>query len=126
MIGLLRSVPLWFWLAGALVLSLWINWVQLRASLTAEAEHTAALEAARLKGEVEALQDRADALDLQGRLLAQDAQTLLSNLSEINRREDAQLGAWRQLMRELPPLPAGCGPGAQRVEAFNQTMRAEP
>lgn len=122
---LLRIVPPWFWLTGALGISLWVNWVQLRASLTKEATHAAALEAAHLKGEVKALQDRADALDLQGRLLAQDAQALLDNLTEINRREDAQLGTWRRWVRELPPMPQNCGPGAQRVEGFNSTMRGE-
>lgn len=123
---MLKLVPPWGWLLLALVVSLTGNWFQLKSGLIAESQHAAAIEKAKLEGRVEALAERADALDLQGRLLAVDAQQLLDNLTQINANEDAQLATWRGFVRRLPPLSAGCGPGQGRVDAFNSTMRGDP
>lgn len=83
------------------------------------------IEAARLAGVVEALQGRADALDLQARALAEDAQRLLADLDAARTRQIAAADRWQKWARDLPPLPEGCGPGADRVEAFNRVMRGE-
>lgn len=126
LLGLLRSVPLWVWLSAALAGSLWGNYRQFRDALQVEAVHEQALNTAWLQGELHALNDRADALDLQGRLLAVDAQALLDRLEGIHKQEQTQLSEWRGFVRRLPPLPSGCGPGPERVDGFNSVMRGEP
>lgn len=124
--GVIRSVPLWVWLSAALAGSLWGNYRQFRDALQVEVVHEQALNTAVLQGQITALAGRADALDLQGRQLAADAQALLDSLGVIHEQEQTQLTTWRGFVRRLPPLPTGCGPGPERVDGFNSVMRSEP
>jgi hypothetical protein len=107
-------------LALALSISLFANVKQYRAGAIADTAHAAELVAARNTGEIDALKD---ALERSASIAEQaEAERLRieQQLIGIN-AENARLQyEYQMAIALLPPLPAQCGPGIDRVDAFNR------
>lgn len=119
----LIAAPLLLKVAAGLVLalglSLYGNYHQWRSALTAEAARAAEVRA--LTAEAKAAAAAAAQAYTQGfaDAAADEAIRIDARLAEIA-DEQARLNAayWGRL-DSLPPMPANCGPGSARIDAFN-------
>ena len=116
----LAAVPARVWLAVALAASVGANLYQLyRAGVAkAEAEHAVdkAASAARETAQAAVL----DATRLLAEARAEQRDALVTDILALHRAANAQVDRYRQWVSKLPPLPANCGPGQERVDAFNR------
>ena len=117
----MKTIPV---LSIALALSLIGNAIALYHAGHASAARDATLDKARLQGAVKALEGRADlvnrvalAAEADGRLLQQQLQASTDALA-------TSVATYRRTLATLPDLPAGCGPGQARVDAFNRATGA--
>lgn len=126
MLALFKLVPLWVWFALALVVSVALNLHQYAAGREAAVEHRNAVNIARLEATVDVYADQLDmtaSVATQARL---DGLALIENLRSISDQQAEVVRRYRGFIRELPPLPENCGPGQQRVDAFNRAFGAQP
>jgi hypothetical protein len=107
-------------LTVALAASLFLNLKQygwaVTERATAKTEMESAVNAARAevaRAALDTSQRLVDAAREQSRLIAEEEARLAAE--QLRQQEDY----WRR-MRALQPLPAGCGPGQDRVDAFNE------
>lgn len=113
-------------LAIALALSLVGNAVQLYRAGGASARTEADLQAARDAGAISALHGRLDVVNGVARAADADNAALWTELHGLAERGRERVTEYRTVTRTLPPLAAGCGPGAGRVAAFNRLTGATP
>lgn len=79
---------------------------------------------ARSEAAIAALTGRNEMLGQQIQLVAADRTELLTAMGDVAARQDATLARLRSLIGELP-VPT-CGPGRDRVEAWNSIGRGDP
>lgn len=102
-------------LAAALALSLYGNYVQWRRAITAPLRQ----ENAELREWVDEMRQLADER-------AREAVGLFAALESIAERGQRYRIVYRNIVEKLPPMPAECAPGAQRVDAVNQFLGPQP
>lgn len=107
-------------LAVALGLSLTTNLYQLYRAGVAAAEKEHAVD----KAASDARAAAQNAVNEAARLLADERgrqrDALAGDILKLHAAADAQVSRYRTWVRGLPPLPANCGPGRDRVDAFNR------
>lgn len=120
MIVALRAVPLPVWLAVALAASLGGNLYQVyRAGVAAaEAKHAADKAAADARAAAQAAVN--DAARLLAEERARQRDELAKDILVLHESAASQVSRYRSWVSRLPPLPANCGPGRDRVDAFNR------
>lgn len=113
-------------LAIALALSLLANGYAVYRLGYAKADNAATLAKARKDGEIAALRGRADQINRVALAADADSRALWGELNALAERGRARVLVYRTTTPRLPPLPANCGPGAQRVDAVNRLTGAKP
>lgn len=91
-----------------------------------KADRAAELSAAKRDGEIAALRGRADQVNRVAAAAEADNQKLWADLALQVDRGRERVVVYRTKLQQLPPLPANCGPGSQRVQAVNQLTGATP
>lgn len=122
MLTLLSKVPLWAWLSAGLLASLGLNAYVLRALAVAKSECDAAIATERLQSTLAAYEHRSGVQALITEQARSDSRELLERLDAIADAQESVVSRYRAYVGKLPPLPANCGPGQPRVDAFNNAF----
>lgn len=113
-------------LCALLLLSLAGNGLAVYRLGYAKADRAAELSAAKRNGEIAALRGRADQINRVARAAEDDNRKLWADLADQVDRGRERVVVYQTTTRQLPPLPANCGPGKARVDAVNQLTGAKP
>ncbi len=111
-------------LSIALALSLIGNAIALYHAGHARAANAATLDKARMQGAVQALEGRADQVNRVALAAEADGRLLQQQLQDSTDALATSVATYRRTLATLPDLPAGCGPGQARVDAFNRATGA--
>lgn len=92
---------------------------QLKRAWISETEHAAEIERLQLEAQLAGAQVALD----RSRELATEAQARLEEMQNAAGQITADLAdqhrEYVRRLKDIPPLPVGCGPGTLRVDAFN-------
>ncbi len=117
----MKTIPV---LSIALALSLIGNAIALYHAGHASAANAATLDKARLQGAVVALQGHADQINVVALAAANDGRKLQAQLQASTAALADSVATYRRTLAALPDMPANCGPGQARVDAFNHATGA--
>jgi len=106
-------------LSALLVVSGWFNVSQFKASAIAETEHAAEIAKLRSAAEIAAAKRGARQSEEIAAQAEEQRILLAAEFAAIAEEQRDVIADYNAALARLPPLPSNCGPGQQRVDAFN-------